>query len=92
VNGSYAGASRGGVADKDTPSGDITIYQLGLGATYWYTRLVRLTVNYMAYLTPGSGTSANEAVVPDNLRKLEDKSPSPGHVLHELTARVAVTF
>jgi hypothetical protein len=31
-------------------------------------------------------------VVPDNLRKLDDGKPSTGHVLHELGARMAVTF
>jgi hypothetical protein len=93
VNAAYAGAARlGSKADASTPSGRIDIYQLGLDATYWHTRFVRFSVNYLAYVTPGSGTKDNTAVVPDNLRKLDDGAPGPGHVLHELGARLAVTF
>jgi hypothetical protein len=93
INGSYQGASRlGSVADAKTPSGAIDIYQLGVGASYWHTRHARVSINYMAYLTPGSGTKDNQAVVPDNLRKAADGTTSPGHVLHELGGRVAITF
>ena len=75
-----------------TPSGNIEVYQLGVGAAYWHTRHVRFGINYMAYLTPGSGTKDNQAVVPDNLRKLDSGATSAGHLLHELGGRVAVTF
>jgi hypothetical protein len=94
VNANYEGATRlGSTADpKGGTDGDITVYQLGVGATYWHTRLVRVTVNYMAYITPGSGGKDNTAVVPDNLRKLDDGKPDQAHVLHELGARVAATF
>src|SRR5262249_7755692 len=68
INGSYRGATRGQpTVDPNTPAGDITVYQVGVGATYWHTRHARLGVNYMAYLTPRSGTVDNQAVVPDNL-------------------------
>jgi hypothetical protein len=93
VNADYDGASRlGSTADAKTPAGGIEVYQIGVGATYWHTRHARFTVNYTAYVTPGSGSADNLAVVPDNLRKLDDGKPSRGQVLHELGARLAVTF
>lgn len=94
INANYDGASRlGSKADSKTPSGDITLYQAGVGVNYWHTKHVHVTFNYMAYVTPNSGTKTNEAVVPDNLQKLADgKTPSNGHVLHELGGRLAVAF
>jgi len=93
INASYEGATRlGSVADSKTPTGDITVYQAGVGLNYWHTKHVHVAFNYMAYVTPGSGTKANQAVVPDNLNKLADGTSSTGHVLHELGGRVAVAF
>ena len=46
----------------------------------------------MAYLTPGSGTKDNTAVVPDNLPKVNNGAPGTGHVMHELGGRMAVAF
>jgi hypothetical protein len=95
INASYHGATRlESKPDAKTPMNDITIYQLGLQANYWYTRHVRVGVNYSAYLTPGSGSKDNQAVVPDNLTTTTtaDKATNQGHVLHELSARIAVGF
>jgi Phosphate-selective porin O and P len=93
VNASYEGASRlGSKADPKTPMGDITVYQIGVGANYWYTKHARLGINYLAYVTPGSGTSSNEAAVPDNLSKQANGAPNSGHVLHELGARLSAGF
>ena len=87
IDARYDGASRGGVADKKTPSGDVTVYEMGYGASYWVSRFFRAAVNYIVYDTPGSGTSANSATVPGNL----GKTPTAGaHVLHEISARLAV--
>ncbi len=87
IDARYDGASRGGVADKNTPSGDVTIYEYGFGASYWLTRFFRAQINYIVYHTPGSGTSENQAVVPGNAGKTPKAGPD---VLHELGARLAV--
>ncbi len=94
INGSYRGATRlGSTPDPSTPMSAITIYQVGATANYWYTRHTRFGVNYSAYITPSSGTpSVNEAVVPGNLTTAAGGVPNAGHVLHELSARLAVTF
>ena len=94
VNAHYDGASRAGVADSKTPGGSaagtaINAYEVGLGATYWYTRHFRVSVNYHAYVTPGSGTPDDLAVVPGNVGK---SASSSAHVLHELGGRVGVMF
>lgn len=87
--------------DASTPLGNITIYQVTAGANYWHSRHVRVGVSYTAYLTPDSATKdaggslKNLAVVPDNLLKPAGDpkgAANTGHVLHELSARVAVGF
>jgi hypothetical protein len=94
VDASYDGATRlGSSADPKTPRGDVTIYQLGLGANYWHTRHARAGFYYDAYVTPASGTAGNQAIVPSNLtRDPVTQRAGAGHVLHELSGRVAVTF
>lgn len=92
IHAEYNGASRGGDVD---PSGaaagsKIDVLEYGLAMSYWYTRHVRVSVNYVAYHTPGSGSPSNMAVVPGDVQ-------GPGaaageHVLHELGARVGVGF
>jgi hypothetical protein len=89
VNARYDGASRGGARDAKTPAAPITIYQYGLGASYWWTKAIRATVNYIVYHTPGSGSADNLAAVPGNLAKTPDAG---AHLLHELSARVALTL
>jgi hypothetical protein len=94
VNASYDGASRGGNYDAKTPGSpklagnSIRIYQYGLGATYWFSRFVKTTVNYVAYQTPGSGDT-NLASVPANTGPNPDNG---SHVIHELGARVLILF
>jgi hypothetical protein len=93
INANYKGGSRlGSTDDPRTPSGAINIYQFGGGVNYWHTRHVRVGINYMAYLTPGSGTASNTAVVPANLQTAADGKPGSGHLLHELGGRLAVAF
>ncbi|MFT3774040.1 MAG: porin [Minicystis sp.] len=93
INANYKGGSRlGSTDDAKTPSGDITIYQIGGAVNYWHTRHVRVGIDYFAYLTPGSGTASNTAVVPDNLVKAADGTAGTGHVLHELGGRMAIAF
>lgn len=81
-------------ADAKTPTGDVTIYQLSLGANYWHSKHARVGVYYSAYVTPGSGSKDNRACVPDNLLKdaATQTKANQGHILHELSGRVALTF
>jgi hypothetical protein len=95
VNGDYDGASRGGGYDEKTPGApgvakNITIMQYGLGATYWYTKFVRATLNYNLYHTPLSTTSENMALVPGNLVK--PSADKEAHVLHEIGTRLGLWF
>lgn len=95
INATYDGASRenGGVYDAKTPGAeggpgtDLKVMQIGLAANYWHTKNVRLSVNYNAYLTPGSGSDENLLRVPGNTLKRAD-----AHALHELGARVGLSF
>ncbi len=91
VNAHYDGASRAGVRDPKTPDGDITIYNVGVGANYWVTRHFRASFNYMRYDTPGSGSKDNLAVVPGNASS--NPSVAAGsHVIHELGGRIWLQF
>jgi hypothetical protein len=98
INASYDGASRGGPYDARTPgrpggtTSNITVYSFGLGASYWYTRFIRATVNYIAYLTPGSGDGGNLAQVPGNFIKDPGRTESRATWMHELGARLAANF
>ncbi|HVY47751.1 MAG TPA: porin, partial [Minicystis sp.] len=94
VDATYDGASRGGAYDAKTPGApgvakDIRAYQLGFGTNFWYSRYFRVMFNYMAYLTPGSGTRANLAVVPGNT---VSTPVADAHVVHELGGRIALAF
>ena len=99
INAEYVGNSRQGGVDSLTPTKEtgsaITVYQYGLGLTYWYTRNIRASLNYDIYHTPDSGAPEegspykNRAVVPANTGINADKSE---HLLHELGARVGVWF
>ncbi|WP_231511332.1 porin [Chondromyces apiculatus] len=95
IHANYRGAARGGTADLRTagaisgPGTDITVMQYGAAATYWYTRHLRLTVNYSAYHTPGSSSPDNLAAVPGNRAETPDPN---AHLLHELGTRVGLQF
>jgi hypothetical protein len=94
IDASYDGGSRLGGHDAKTPGAkgvgtDVKIYQVGAGANFWYSRNFRVMFNYMAYLTPGSGSSDNLAVVPGNTLK----TPlTDAHVIHEVGSRIALAF
>jgi hypothetical protein len=92
INANYQGATRQGVEDAKAPTSNITIYQYGVGVSYWHTRHVRLMVNYNGYHTPGSGTKDNAALVPDNLIKDDSGKANTGHILHEVGARLQLSF
>jgi hypothetical protein len=87
VNARYDPATGSDKPDAKEPPARITVYEYGFGANYWVSRFFRAAVNYIVYHTPGSGTADNGATVPGNL----GKTPTPGaHVLHEISARLAV--
>lgn len=95
VHASYDGAARRGTYDPRTPGAqggpgtNITVMQYGAAASYWYTRHLRVTVNYNAYQTPGSGTAENLARVPGNTLA---EPIADAHFIHELGARVGLQF
>lgn len=92
ISANYDGASRlKSKADANSPSGDIDIYQVGGAVNYWHTRHVRLGIDYMAYLTPGSGSAKNLATVPDNLQTTNGKAAT-GHVISEIGGRITIGF
>jgi hypothetical protein len=94
IDATYDGAARlQSKPDAKTPRGDVTVYQLALGANYWQTQHLRIGFYYDAYVTPGSGTASNQAIVPSNLtRDPTTMREGSGHVLHEISARMAATF
>ena len=90
IIGDYVGSSRGGQNDANTAGAPNTaskfkIYQFAAEASYWHSKWVRMTFNYSFYLTPGSGTTANAAVVPGNVFGTHDNT---SHFLHELGLRL----
>lgn len=92
---SYDGNSRGGEDDEKTPGSagnpatDINVYQFAGAVSYWHTRSVRLSFNYGAYFTPGSGSEDNLAKIPGNT----GAEPDPdAHVLHEFGTRVQLVY
>jgi len=97
----YDGNSRGGEDDAVTPGSagnpatDIDIFQFGGALSYWHTRSIRLSFNYAAYLTPGSGTDENLARVPGNRVDILN-APNPidpdAHLLHEFGTRVQLLY
>jgi hypothetical protein len=95
IHASYDGASRGGAYDENTPGApgaatDLEVLQLGLGASYWWTKQVRATLNWLFYATPASGSVDNLATVPANV--LPEEPNLETHALHELGARLQLCF
>ncbi|HEY4118659.1 MAG TPA: porin [Byssovorax sp.] len=102
----YQSAVRGGDADPKGIDGDIKVNVIELGANYWATKHVRLTVNYAFDMFPGSEPSSQttptsppqtisqRAVAPGNTLStgVNDSARDSAHALHELLFRVAVAF
>jgi hypothetical protein len=103
---SYAGSSRGGVDDKNTPNGNINVQTVEVGLNYWATKHLRVGVNYVLDMVPDSApvtpsaaggpqqSSTQRAVTPGQLlaKGVDDSARDSGHVLHEVQARVGVQF
>ena len=86
----YNGAERDGVADPRNIDGNIRVNAVGLGANYWASRHLRLSLNYLYYRFPDSssaGSAAQRARAPGN--RVGDNG---AHALHELTARLGLAF
>ena len=106
LNLTYQSASRSGTPDKSSPDGDITMTTLTLGATYWASKHLRLSVNYVynyfpdsepvsPSLTGGTQQTADQrALAPaQNLAKGSNDGARDGaHDLHELQFRLGVQF
>ncbi|HMY21702.1 MAG TPA: hypothetical protein PKA58_35510, partial [Polyangium sp.] len=98
VDATYDGASRNGIYDAKTPGASggpptrVSVHEVGVGATYWHSQFVRVSVNYLAYHTVGSDEGKNLAVVPSNLIA-NSSSPSRQTTWHhELGMRVGLAF
>ncbi len=87
----YRSASRFGVVDSKNVDGQIRVNALSLGANYWATRHVRLTLNYMLDMFPSSEpvakqTQSNRAISPANSLGRDS------HTLNEVVARFAIAL
>ena len=106
VHMNYSSARRSGTPDPQNMDGDIKVDAFSLGANYWLTKHLRLTVNYVlnhfpdsrpVKASPAGGpvqTSTQRAQAPGNTlgAGIDDEARSNAHVLHEILARVAVAF
>jgi hypothetical protein len=102
----YSSAGRAGTPDSKSPDGDIDVNAYSLGANYWATRNVRVTLNYVGYVFPSSEpTSASTAGAPiqnstqraiapaQTLAKgVDDSARNDAHTLHEISVRFGVQF
>ena len=95
----YSSASRGGAKDVKNVDGDIRVNAVSLGANYWATKHVRLSLNYVFDYFPSSAagkdqTSDNRAVAPGNTLPVGvEHGARPGaHTLNEIVARFAIAL
>jgi hypothetical protein len=98
IDANYDGASRGGSYNAKTPGAPggppttLSVHEVGLGATYWHSQFVRVSVNYLAYHTVGSDQGKNLATVPSNL-VADVSSPARASTWHhELGMRLGLAF
>jgi hypothetical protein len=101
----YASASRSGAVDPKNIDGDIKMNAFSLGANYWATKHVRISLNYVLNMFPDSApttattpggpvqSAKNRASAPGNtLAKGVDDAAHDTHVLHEILARFAIAL
>jgi hypothetical protein len=102
----YDSAARDGVADTKGIDGDIKVNAFSLGANYWATKHIRLSLNYVLNMFPDSApssasaangptwSSTNRAQAPGNTlgKGVNDDARDSAHVLHEVIARFAVAL
>jgi hypothetical protein len=98
VEAKYDGASRRGSYDAQTPGAPggppatISVHEIGVGATYWHSQFVRVSVNYLAYHTVGSDEGKNLAMVPSNFVAEASSSARASTWHHELGMRLGLSF
>lgn len=98
IDATYDGASRDGSYDVKTPGAPggppttLSVHEVGVGATYWHSQFVRVSVNYLAYHTVGSPEGENLAVVPSNLVASESSPARASTWHHELGMRLGLAF
>gem|GEM_PF-401911 len=102
----YDSASRGGTPDAKNIDGNIKVNALSFGVNYWFTKHVRLSLNYVLDMFPDSAptkasaagapvqTSSNRAVAPGNTLAtgVNDGARDNAHTLHEFLARFAIAL
>lgn len=102
----YDSASRTGAPDPQNVDGDIKVNAFSLGASYWATKHVRLTLNYVYNQFPDSApvkattpggpqqSSTNRALAPGNTIApgFDNGARDNAHDLHELLARIAIAL
>jgi phosphate-selective porin len=99
VNLAYRSASNSGVVDPKNMDGRIKVNAFSLGANYWATKHVRLTLDYILNLFPDSAststwTSANRAQAPGNTvaANVDNGARNHAHTLNEIVARFAIAL
>jgi hypothetical protein len=102
----YEASLRGGTDDPRTPSGRIAVDGVGFAANLWFSRHVRVSLDYLFYLFPQSApvqptvpgdpaqTSVQRAIAPAQRLDpgVDDGARGSGHSLHELSFRVGAQF
>ena len=102
----YESASREGTPDAKNVDGSVKVNVLELGANYWATKHLRLSVNYGLNMFPGAAPSSaskagdptwssdQRAVAPGNTidKGVNDDARNTASVLHELMFRFAVAL
>jgi hypothetical protein len=102
LNVTYSSASRSGAPNLGT-NGDIKVNAFSLGANYWATKHVRLSLNYVLNMFPDSGPSCPQtnagcrtqrAIAPGNRLDagVNDDARNNAHLSHELLGRMAIAF
>ena len=106
LNVDYESASHGGTADANNIDGKIKVNAFSVGANYWMTKHLRLSVNYVYDMFPGSAPTKpsdptiapqsgdQRAIAPaQGLGKgINDSARDTAHGLHEVLFRVAVAL
>jgi hypothetical protein len=102
----YSSASRTGVVDAKNIDGDIKANAIELGANFWATKHVRLSLNYVYNWFPDSAptsatapggpvqSSTNRALAPGNTlaKGIDDRARDNAQDLHEILARFAIAL
>ncbi len=98
IDANYDGASRSGSYDVKTPGASggpstrLSVHEVGVGATYWHSQFLRVSVNYLAYHTVGSDEGKNLATVPSNVVADVSSAARMSTWHHELGMRLGVAF